>query len=71
MGQVHGNQPGDPTKLAGVILRLAGSEHPPLHLPIGSDSVRNFREKTAQMIKELQEWEEVSTSTDHVRVTSK
>lgn len=64
---IHGNQPGDPAKLAAVIVRLAASANPPLHLPVGRDSVKNFREKTAQMMKEVEEWEAVSTGTDHVR----
>jgi len=65
MGQLHGNQPGDPAKLGAVIVRLANSSNPPLHLPIGKDAVANFRNKTAQMTKEVEEWEPVSTSTDH------
>jgi NAD(P)-dependent dehydrogenase (short-subunit alcohol dehydrogenase family) len=62
---IHGNQPGDPAKLANVIVKLAASENPPLHLPIGPDSVENFRRKTAEMTKEVDEWEAVSNSTNH------
>jgi NAD(P)-dependent dehydrogenase (short-subunit alcohol dehydrogenase family) len=65
VGQLHGNQPGDPAKLAQVILKLAESENPPLHLPVGKDSVSSFRAKTAKMEKEVAEWEEISISTDH------
>lgn len=61
----HGTQPGDPAKLGAVLVRLANSDNPPLHLPIGRDSVKNFRDKTAQMTREVDEWETVSTSTDH------
>jgi NAD(P)-dependent dehydrogenase (short-subunit alcohol dehydrogenase family) len=64
---LHGNQPGDPSKLAGVILQLAASENPPLHLPIGTDSVKQLREKIARISREVEEWEAVSTSTDHQR----
>lgn len=64
-GQIHGNQPGDPAKLADVIVKLAASSNPPLHLPIGPDSVENFRKKTAQMTKEVDEWESISSSTNH------
>jgi len=67
VGQFHGNQPGDPAKLAAVIVKLAASENPPLHLPIGSDAIKKFREKTAQISKEVEEWEPVSTGTDHQR----
>ena len=66
-GQLHGNQPGDPVKLAAVIVKLAASENPPLHLPVGSDAVKNLREKIAQISREVEEWESVSTGTDHQR----
>ncbi|PWT78809.1 MAG: short-chain dehydrogenase/reductase [Bacteroidetes bacterium] len=65
MGQVHGHQPGDPSKLAVVIMKLAASENPPLHLPIGTDSVKSYRRKISVMNKEVEEWESISTSTDH------
>jgi NAD(P)-dependent dehydrogenase (short-subunit alcohol dehydrogenase family) len=64
-GQIHGSQPGDPAKLADVIVKLAASDNPPLHLPIGPDAVENFRKKTAQMTKEVDEWESISSSTNH------
>jgi len=63
--QLHGNQPGDPAKLAQVIVQLAESENPPLHLPIGRDAVNNFRQKVDRMTKEVEAWESISTSTDH------
>lgn len=70
MGHINGNQPGDPSKLAAVIIKLAASENPPLHLPIGSDSIKNLRDKIAAITAELKEWESISTSTDHIRQTS-
>jgi NAD(P)-dependent dehydrogenase (short-subunit alcohol dehydrogenase family) len=36
---LHGNQPGDPKKFAQVIIQLANTERPPLHLPVGNDAV--------------------------------
>jgi hypothetical protein len=71
MSHINGNQPGDPAKLAAVIVKLAASDNPPLHLPIGSDAVKKIREKTAQIIREVEEWEPVSTGTDHLRTTAK
>ena len=65
IGQLDGNQAGDPEKLAQVILQLADSENPPLHLPIGKDSVDSFRKKVAQMNQEVDEWEAISSSTDY------
>ena len=65
MSHVDGRQPGDPEKLAQVILELADSENPPLHLPIGKDSINSFRNKVAQMSKEVEEWEAISGSTEY------
>lgn len=65
IGQFHGNQPGDPAKLARVIVTIAGTENPPLHLPIGKDAVASFRTKTEEMQKEVAVWESLAASTDH------
>lgn len=62
---LDGRQPGDPAKLARVIVKLAETKNPPLHLPIGKDAVAAFRTKTEKIEKEVNEWEEVSSSTDH------
>jgi NAD(P)-dependent dehydrogenase (short-subunit alcohol dehydrogenase family) len=66
MSRINGNQPGDPAKLAAVIAILAESENPPLHLPIGSDSVERLRKKIALVSREVEEWEPFSKSTDHI-----
>jgi NAD(P)-dependent dehydrogenase (short-subunit alcohol dehydrogenase family) len=68
MGQLHGHQPGDPAKLAEVIITLANSENPPLHLPIGKDAVASFRAGAAKVAKDVDAWEEISSSTDHASV---
>jgi len=67
MAQVDGNQPGDPAKLAAIIIQLASSKNPPLHLPIGRDSVTLFNDNSIKTGKEVAEWEELSSSTDHVK----
>lgn len=63
-GQLHGNQPGDPAKLAQVVIELANSQTPPVHLPVGKDSVAYFRSKVAKMEAEVNAWESISSSTD-------
>ena len=63
--QLHGRQPGDPKKLAEVVVKLAGLEKPPVHLPIGKDSVAMYRNSVAKTTQEIDEWEELSSSTDH------
>ncbi|KIO77436.1 short-chain dehydrogenase [Pedobacter lusitanus] len=67
VGQLHGNQPGDPAKLADVIVQLAASENPPLHLPVGKDAVQLFKDSKARVSAEVEAWETISGSTDHIK----
>ena len=64
--QFHGQQPGDPTKLAQVIVQLAHTEQPPVHLPIGQDAVDMYHENAASMGQEIADWLPISTTTDRV-----
>ncbi|WP_426454298.1 oxidoreductase [Paenibacillus sp. S-38] len=63
--QVNKKQPGDPEKLAQAILTLAGSEHPPVHLPLGKDTLAYYKEKKDRMDNEIEQWYDVITGTDH------
>ena len=67
-GAIHGNQPGDPAKLAKVIADLAHTDNPPLHLPLGSDSLGTFKNNIEKTSKLIDQWQAVSTSTDHDHV---
>jgi len=58
-------QPGDPAKLAAAIVKLAASSKPPVHLPLGNDTLAAYREKAANFEKEISEWHEVIIGTDH------
>ncbi len=64
---LHGNQPGDPKKLAQVMIQLANTERPPLHLPLGKDAVDLCQKNAAKMAQELETWLPVCLSTDHDR----
>ena len=57
-------QPGDPTKLAGVLVDIANVPTPPVRLPLGSDTVAAIRAKHESDAAILAEWERVSASTD-------
>ena len=61
----HGTQPGDPKKLGSVVVQLAHSENPPLHLPIGTDSVESYRINAKQLAGDIDAWKAVSVTTDH------
>ena len=54
--------PGDPAKLAAVVMQLVGMDDPPLRLLLGQDVLHAFREKTAAWSAAVDEWEEVSIS---------
>lgn len=62
---LHGNQPGDPKKFAQVMLLLANTERPPLHLPVGKDAVGFYQNNAAKVAQEIESWLPVATSTDH------
>ncbi|WPV02724.1 oxidoreductase [Mucilaginibacter sp. cycad4] len=68
--QLHGNQPGDPKKLAQVVVDIAHNENPPLHLPIGKDAVGMYKANAEKTSNEIDQWIEVSTSTDHDHVAA-
>jgi NAD(P)-dependent dehydrogenase (short-subunit alcohol dehydrogenase family) len=63
--ELNYKQPGDPEKLAQAFIKLAASEKPPAHLPLGSDTLQRFREKTAAFEKEIEQWYDVVVGTDH------
>lgn len=57
-------QPGDPVKLARVLVELVGAEKPPVRLQLGADAVAAVEAKNAFVAGELAAWRAVSTSTD-------
>lgn len=68
--QANKKQPGDPKKLAQAFIKLGNAEKPPVHLPLGKDSLSRYQEKTARFAKEIEEWYDVITGTDHDDVTA-
>jgi len=69
--KVNYQQPGDPKKLAQAFITLANAENPPVHLPLGKDTLERFRSKTAAFEKDIANWYDVITSTDHDDVLAK
>src|SRR5215831_7735593 len=64
---VNHQQPGDPQRLAEVIVQLAAERKPPTRLALGSDTVARIEEKHRDVERELDLWRSVSLSTDLVR----
>jgi NAD(P)-dependent dehydrogenase (short-subunit alcohol dehydrogenase family) len=61
---VNHGQRGDPSKLASAFIALANAKHPPLRLPLGSDTVERIEAKNAFVARELADWRSVAVSTD-------
>jgi NAD(P)-dependent dehydrogenase (short-subunit alcohol dehydrogenase family) len=59
----HG-QPGDPDRLARVLVDFAEASDPPVRLPLGSDTVAVIEAKHASDAAILREWRAVAISTD-------
>jgi hypothetical protein len=66
--QANKKQPGDPEKLARAFVMLAASENPPVHLPLGKDTLERYKQKTAAFENDIRQWHDVITSTDHADV---
>jgi len=62
--QIDQNQPGDPEKGVAAIIAMAEETNPALHLFLGSDSYAMAKSKAAAVDSELEQWKEVSVSTD-------
>src|SRR5262245_7232158 len=56
--------PGDPRRLAEVIVQLAAASKPPTRLALGSDTVARIEGKNRDVARELELWRAVSLSTD-------
>jgi len=61
---VDGLQPGDPVKLVEAVRAVVEAEKPPLRLALGSDAVDEAEKKLARWQREVNQWRELSTSTD-------
>lgn len=65
LAKLHGAQPGDPRKLAAMVLKLADTRDPPMRLVLGSDALQRVRARLAWVQHELDANESISRSTEH------
>ncbi len=61
---INNAQPGDPAKLAQVLIDFLDAPNPPVRLPLGSDTVAAIEAKNAATSELLNRWRSVSVSTD-------
>ncbi|MET1055811.1 MAG: SDR family NAD(P)-dependent oxidoreductase [Pedobacter sp.] len=64
MSNMDGAQLGDPDKIADVFLKLVDSLEPAVNLFLGSDAFNRAKAKIEQLRMEMDNWKEVSYSTD-------
>lgn len=57
-------QPGDPERLARVLVEFVEADNPPVRLPLGSDTAAATEAKAAQLLEVVNAWRSVAVSTD-------
>ena len=62
---MDGKQGGDPGKLAGAIVRLAGLEEPPARFAAGADAVQTFEAKANTLLAQANAYRGLSSSLAH------
>ena len=58
----QGLQGGDPAKLAAALVRLAGSQEPPVRWVAGADAVAGVEQKVKDLLAQADAHRELSTS---------
>jgi NAD(P)-dependent dehydrogenase (short-subunit alcohol dehydrogenase family) len=62
---MDGQQGGDPAKLAGALVKLAGQDEPPLRFVAGADAVEAVENKTAVLLAQADAQRELSATLAH------
>lgn len=62
-GRINGAQPGDPAKLAEVLVDLVEVADPPVRLPLGADTIAAIEAKHASDAAIVAQWRSVALST--------
>ena len=60
----HGTQRGDPARAARVMIGIVEGEKAPFRLLLGSDAVDRATAELEAQLQEIEDWKDVSTSTD-------
>ena len=70
VASLHNNQPGDPKKATDIIVDIVRAEGKavgmtlPARLPVGADAFEKMREKSFKVLKQCDEWEEITSDTN-------
>lgn len=61
----QGGEFSDPRRIAEVLIEVAETENPPLHLPLGEDSYNGIQKQLDKISREISEWREKSIDTGY------
>jgi short-subunit dehydrogenase len=61
---MNGQQAGDPERTAAVLIEMAASKEPPMHLFLGKDAYHRASETLTAMTAELEQWKGITLSAD-------
>lgn len=64
MNDIDGKQLGNPDKVANAFIELVKMENPPSLLFLGSDAVQRAKDKSKQVLEDINQWQSLSSSTD-------
>lgn len=64
MNKIVGRQLANPEKVANAFIKLVNTQNPPALLFLGSDSYTRAKDKTTQLVQKIEEWKDLSSSTD-------
>jgi len=65
---INGNQPGDPEKAVDVMIEVAASKNPPLHLFLGTDAYDLAYAKMKAIEADLEAWKTQTRSTNYAQM---
>ncbi|MBN3853987.1 SDR family NAD(P)-dependent oxidoreductase [Paraburkholderia sp. Ac-20340] len=63
--QANHNQNGDPDALGRLLVHVASTNHPPLHLPVGMDAIDGIEQHQRALSTDIATWRDKSTATAH------
>lgn len=59
----RGNEPGNPAELGKLLVEVAASDCPPLHLPVGADAIETLETHHSNQMENVKTWRDKSCAT--------
>jgi NAD(P)-dependent dehydrogenase (short-subunit alcohol dehydrogenase family) len=61
--QANHNQTGDPSALGRLLVEVAATDSPPVHLPVGADAIGAIEQREGSLMAEIHAWRQKSVAT--------